>query len=157
MGLDCSHDAFHGAYSAFNQLRQQVAWAAGGIFPYYDVGEQKVLGRLRELKVDPDDPKCKIGFGTQVGWLPDDKDKENWPGLCLFLDHSDCEGKISPGDCTLVANDLQRLLDGPTREVFEENPGGGHIGGQGGYRKVLEKFILGCRRAAEANEPLDFH
>lgn len=30
MGLDCSHDAFHGAYYAFNRLRQEVARAADG-------------------------------------------------------------------------------------------------------------------------------
>ena len=33
MGLDVSHDAFHGAYSAFNRLRQFVCAATGGSFP----------------------------------------------------------------------------------------------------------------------------
>lgn len=33
MGLDTSHDAFHGAYSAFNRLRQEVSRARGGSFP----------------------------------------------------------------------------------------------------------------------------
>ena len=32
MGLDTSHDAFHGAYSAFNSLRQEVAHVVGGSY-----------------------------------------------------------------------------------------------------------------------------
>jgi len=33
MGLDTTHDAFHGAYSAFNRFRQIVCRAIGGSFP----------------------------------------------------------------------------------------------------------------------------
>lgn len=38
MGLDISHDAFHGAYSAFNSLRQEVAHAVGGSYGPHRLG-----------------------------------------------------------------------------------------------------------------------
>ncbi len=36
MGLRCSHDAFHGAYSAFNRFRQFIAAAIGGSHPPHE-------------------------------------------------------------------------------------------------------------------------
>jgi hypothetical protein len=36
MGLDCSHDAFHGAYSAFNSFRKFICKAIGGSFPPHE-------------------------------------------------------------------------------------------------------------------------
>ena len=112
MGLDCSHDAFHGAYSAFNRLRQEVCRAAGG---EYNI--------------------------------------ESNPGLFEFLNHSDCDGEISPEMCKLVADELEELMP-----KFKESlpPSGGHIALQEGYVNVLRKFIEGCRAAYAAGEPLIF-
>ena len=36
MGLDTTHDAFHGSYSSFDSLRQAVAHAAGTGYPPID-------------------------------------------------------------------------------------------------------------------------
>ena len=68
------------------------------------------------------------------------------------MSHSDCDGEISPEDCTKVANELEALLS----EIEKEGEGGGHILGAGGYGSVTKKFIKGCRLAAQDNEVLEF-
>lgn len=130
MGLDTTHDAFHGAYSAFNRFRQSVAKAMGGSFPPH---QEKGL----------DDSKWYWGDGYG---------EQTHPGLYLFLKHSDCDGELSPEECELVATDLEAIL--PVLE--KEGEGSGHILNQGGYAKVCQKFIKGCRLAAQQNETLYF-
>lgn len=131
MGLNCSHDAFDGAYSAFNRLRQAVAESMGGSFPPHD------------------DPQFEIKENWYWG---DGYGKESHPGLFIFMSHSDCDGEISPTDCLAVADDLEKLLP----LLPGDNTGGGHIQSQGGYQNVLTKFINGCRAAAKESESLLF-
>ena len=126
MGLDCSHDAFSGAYSAFNRLRQFVAKAAGGSFPDHE----------------------DTGLDNEFFYL----DTNKWPGIAIFLAHSDCEGEIAPDDCLLVAQDLTRILD-----TTEDGPSVGHIAAQGGFLACIKKFRDGCIAANDANEPLQFY
>jgi hypothetical protein len=128
MGLDCSHDAFHGAYSAFMRFRTAVAEAAGG---GYKEGKSSF----------PD------GY---FEW--DDFDNKKHPGLMAFFSHSDCDGEIPPDTCRLIADDLEALL--PKLDAM--GMGAGHIEARGGYGGVTRKFIAGCRAAAEADEPLGF-
>jgi hypothetical protein len=132
MGLDCSHDAFHGAYSAFNRFRQFVAKTAGG--GSFSPHEDKSL----------DDGKWYWGSGYS---------KSTHPGLYEFFMHSDCDGDISPKMCTLIADELDALL--PLMSTCDS--GGGHIERDGGYVAVTKRFIKGCRDAAAANEVLEFH
>ena len=128
MGLDTTHNAFNGAYSAFNRLRQSVARAAGGSFPPHD-----------------DDTLD----GGSWYWEGDIYSKETHPGLYAFLCHSDCGGEFTPEECSLVARDLRALL--PHIEG-----GGGHLERYGGAKGSLERFIKGCEAAAAAGEPLEF-
>ena len=90
MGLDCSHGAFRGAYSAFNRLRQAVAKAAGGSYPPHEKGS---------------------GLDDRRWYVGDEYNKESFPGLWEFLGHSDCDGEIDPEMCKLVARDLSSLKD----------------------------------------------
>ncbi len=131
MGLDVSHDAFSGAYSAFNRFRQTVVKAAGGSFPPHD---DRTL----------DDGLIYYGKTWGVG------EKE---GLDVFISHSDCDGEIEPEMCSKVADDLEGLL--PEIEKLD-NGGSGHIQSRGGFVAVTKRFIQGCRDASESNETLDF-
>lgn len=164
MGLDVSHDAFHGAYSAFNRLRQAVAWAAGGSFPPHT--EPKQIERLKACGLRPPsnpyagawdedfNPEPPEGE-ARPGWfvLPDGVDRESHPGLYEFLGHSDCDGEISAEMCPRVADDLEPLIV----LVDEYAPAVGHIERGGGFAAVLRGFVDGCCRAAAAGEPLTFH
>ena len=148
MGLDCSHDAFHGAYSAFNRLRQEVCRATGGSFPpHWKWNSDGTYVENRGIPVrnkDLDEDSWYFGEGYS---------EESHPGLFGFLSHSDCDGEIPPEMCERVADELEKLL--PKIEALA-SPAWGDIAYQGGYVPVLRKFIDGCRAAAAAGDPLKF-
>lgn len=152
MGLACSHDAFRGAYSAFNRLRQAICAATGpdGSYPphwqYTSDGNIAQDSERRTL--------YKPGLSDSMFYVADDYDRTTHPGLWEFLTHSDCDGEISPEMCVKVADDLEALL--PKIEALGWGAAG-HIAFYGGFVAVTRRFIDGCRRAAAANEPLDFH
>lgn len=144
MGLDCSHNAFHGAYSAFNSFLQEVAHAIGGSYPPH--WKRDISGRLiQPLQRD------ESLYDNRWYWGDQGYSHESNPGLSEFFCHSDCDGEISPEMCKIVADELEPLLEKMPEESL------GHIAARGGYRKVLQYFIDGCRAAHAANEPLDFH
>lgn len=131
MGLDCSHGAFHGAYSAFNRFRQAVASAAGGSYPPHD---NDALDQNR--------------------WYAGNWKNPERPGLTEFFNHSDCDGKIAPALCAVIADEIEALLP----EIARQAPrfDGGHIDREGGMYQVAKNFIAGCREAASLAEPLTF-
>ncbi len=123
MGLNCSHDAFDGAYSAFHRFRGAVCVAAGGVWD--NEGQWEISEDIYNANA----------------------------GLVEFLNHSDCDGEISPEMCVKVADDLEKLL--PIIEA-NDNGGSGHIARAGGFIGTAKKFIAGCREAAKLGEPLEF-
>ena len=133
MGLDVSHDAWGGAYSAFTRFRNALATAAG-----YNVEDRSVWldwGHVEEKNLygEWDAVPCNT-----LG--PD-------PLLFLII-HSDCEGHIEPEHCALLADRLEELLP-----AIGDQDGGGHLGDVGG---ATRRFITGCRAAAAAGERLEF-
>ena len=137
MGLDCSHGAWHGAYSAFNRFRAAVCRAVGGSWPPHRVGA--------EIEGEP----CT----NQGRWyVPEAVTREVWPGLYLFLCHEDCEGSLTPEECRLVADDLEKLLP----ELHKMGADVGHLARVGGPDGAARLFIAGCRAAHSRNEPLEF-
>lgn len=82
MGLDTTHEAFHGPYSHFSYWRKGICKAAG-------------LGDLKDFE----------GYGGTKSLSEIDK-----PGIRILLSHSDCDGEISPTECKYIADDLWELL-----------------------------------------------
>jgi hypothetical protein len=80
MGLDTSHDCWHGAYSAFNRFRTKLAEVAG-------------YGKLDDYD----------GFGGDKPWPGKSK-------LEILLHHSDCDGEIQWQDCRDLAACMETLL-----------------------------------------------
>lgn len=148
MGLDCSHGAFNGAYGAFNRMRQFVCASIGGSYPPHFVYgpngilEQDERGRLK-IRGDLDENM----------FYCNEHRRNDCPGLYTFLDHSDCEGEISPEMCVLVANELEELLPNMEKMNWKSS---GHISNYGGFVPTVKRFIAGCRLAASQNEPLEF-
>jgi hypothetical protein len=137
MGLDTSHDAWHGAYSAFSRWRNHVATAAG----------------------------YKIVRNTSNGWVHDNVDlswdvfeDKNYQGewdhppgddpLLYLIVHSDCDGVIHPREGRHLAARLESLLP-----KLDEDASGGHVWSM---RGVTQRFIDGLRLAAEAGEDVEF-
>lgn len=119
MGLDISHDAWHGPYSSFMEFRIRIAAAIGE-----SLSDFKGFGGNR--------PFTEIKRG--VWWL---------------LEHSDCDGHITPECCKLIADDLKQILpalsdtDCPMPSFTT--------------RARAERFMKGCLAAHKANENLEFH
>lgn len=90
MGLDTSHNCWHGSYSSFARFRNEVADHAKthyGYVPNYDGHPERAL----------------------YGWW--DKDHPFSDILDVFFLHSDCEGWIFPKHAELLADRLDALVD----------------------------------------------
>lgn len=81
MGLDTTHDCWHGAYSAFMRWRMKLAEVAG-------------YGDLKRYE----------GFDGSQPW------PKNGDALQILLNHSDCDGIIKAKDCGRIADRLEELM-----------------------------------------------
>lgn len=151
MGLDTSHDCWHGAYSAFHRWRQELAKAAG-LPPldlmegFYRCGDQNYADPIYWARKGLNDEKA---FDDMRQQLPIKWDCLKPSPLHGLLHHSDCEGEIEADDCGAIADALEALLP-----KLPQGSGGGHIGN---WRDKTQTFISGLRRASAANENVDFH
>jgi hypothetical protein len=84
MGLDTTHECWHGAYSAFMRWRRRLAEVAG-------YGDYETWCREQ-----PHFPATK-------------KDAER-DALTVLLNHSDCDGEIATEYCGPLADRLEQLL-----------------------------------------------
>ena len=128
MGLDVSHDAFSGAYSAFNRFRKVLCEATGGHW-------------------------CDEISGPEHWFVGEGYTRTSHPGLFAFFSSNDCEGSFDPDIALAIANEMEALLpklDSIPQEI------GGDIARAGGYRKVAERYIAGCRLAHANDEPLEY-
>jgi hypothetical protein len=130
MGLDTTHDCWHGAYGAFNRWRDHVAEAAG-----YAVVD-------RGVQIDWDD-YVSANYAGEWNRIPADP-------LIFLIVHSDCDGVIHPAQAGPLADRLEELLP-----KVNESDARGHIS-RLGMRGTTERFITGLRAAVEANEDVDF-
>jgi hypothetical protein len=133
MGLDTSHNAWHGAYSAFGRWRDKLAEVAGYRF-YRDPRDGREYPSLNWDAITEDN------LYGQWEAIPEDP-------LILLIAHSDCDGEIQPEHCGPLADRLEQLLPRLSGE------GGGHIGL---YQEKTRQFVDGLRLAAGLGEPLEF-
>lgn len=137
MGLDTSHDCWHGAYSAFTRWRNKLAEVAGYEIAKVDTGD---LGMRDTILID-------WGHVTplqlQGEWAETPADP-----LLVLIAHSDCDGFIYPAQAGPLANRLAELLP-----LLPDEDSGGHIGR---WRDKTQRFIDGLRGAAEAGEDVEF-
>ena len=134
MGLDVTHDCWHGAYGAFTRWRNALAVAAG-----YELYEHK--DGLKFSMIDWGHVSEDNLFGE---WdkTPDDP-------LLVLIAHSDCEGVIHPEQAIPLANRIEELMP-----LLSTEPDTGHIGD---WKIKTQKFIDGLRLAAESGEDVEFH
>lgn len=85
MGLDTTHGAWNGAYSAFMRWRKKIAELCG-------------LGDLSQFE----------GYDG-IRPLSDIQDE----GIRILLSHSDCDGELTPEECEKIASSLSLLLAAP--------------------------------------------
>jgi len=153
MGLDTTHDAWHGAYSAFMRWRTEIARAAG--LPPLELMEGFFCPRngghgIPTIYVDPNSSELALrGIARIEERLPIKWECLKPSPLHELLYHSDCDGEIPAESCGPIADELEKLLP-----LLPEGEAGGHVGD---WRAKTQQFIDGLRRAAAASEPLGFH
>jgi hypothetical protein len=84
-----------------------------------------------------------VGFGGSIKW-----DSLEFRPVYVLLDHSDCDGEIATEHLIPLADDLDRIA-----EVLAE----GECGTSGWKYRATVRFAAGCRDAAAAGEPVNFH
>lgn len=92
MGLDTSHNCFHGSYGRFDDWRNAVATAAG-----YSLG---VVGNQFLLPISHISEENALGIWDEP---PSD-------ALIVLLAHSDCDGVIKAEHCGPLADRIEALL-----------------------------------------------
>lgn len=150
MGLDISHDTWHGAYSAFMRWRIKIA-EVGGLPPlelmegFYDALPPNSRSH----------PTLYSGPGEYSNGLKylDERLPIKWE--CLkpsplyeLLNHSDCDGEIAWENCGQIADELEKLLP-----LLPDENNGGHIGN---WKDKTTEFITGLRLAHSKKETLLF-
>lgn len=143
MGLDTSHDAWHGAYSSFGGWRREVAIAAGLIqknetlFPkaYYDPDE------MRDSPLDWD--KLNKQTDCMGVWYEEPEDP-----IFYLINHSDCEGVIQFQHLLPLADRLEKLVPLVDNQDFHFTDW---------QESKTQRFVDGLRAAYDAGEDLDFH
>ena len=135
MGLDTTHDCWHGPYSQFMRWRQWL-----NLFIMTERGEAG------------DEAARKIGYmgattaALEKAWA-DGHYKDQSVPINVLMAHSDCDGDIPAEVCEPLADALEALLDRhmPQRGIYDEQ------------RPATERFIRGLRKAAAAGEAVEFH
>lgn len=158
MGLDCSHDAWSGAYSAFMRWRTMLAEVAG--LPPLELMEGFYCSLSNDfmpptLYHGPNTYQSAFGADSRPFMAGlDDRLPIMWD--CLkpnplheLLIHSDCDGEIAAERCGPIADALEQLIP-----LLPEDEAGGHIGD---WRTTTQRFVDGLRAAAAQGEPLEFY
>ena len=146
MGLDCSHDAWHGSYGAFMRWRIEIARAAG--LPPLEFMEGFWEQGSYHDPLTLMHKQCPETVNAIYRALPIKWECLKPSPLYTLLYHSDCDGEIAAKDCGPIADSLQRLLPRLPKE-----DAGGHIGD---WRDKTKQFIRGLRLAAKKKQPLTF-
>lgn len=137
MGLDTTHDCWHGSYGAFGRWRTAVAVAEGFSTERTEWGSETYVF-----------PRDQFSAGNYAGeWdpLPDDP-------LMILLVHSDCDGIIHWEHAGLLADRLERVV--PKLPAIPEIVYGSY---PPDWRGAAEQFVAGLRAAHAAHEDVDFH
>jgi hypothetical protein len=130
MGLDFSHTTAQWSYSGFSRFRDALATHEG---------------------IDLDQME---GFRRRG----DDRPRIPWTGitgpLVPLLNHSDCDGELSPEECRQIAPRLRAVVNelwpAETHSDFDADPNGYH------NRSSGLALADGMDTAAAAGEPLRF-
>lgn len=139
MGLDTTHDCYHGAYSSFNRWRDELARLAGYAFTKHGDGYSRVDVDWALANTDY--------FYGDWPFIPCRLDGTPDPLLLIVL-HSDCEGALKKNHLPAIKARLEELLPLCTEDL------GGHVGL---VREKTQTFIDGLQRAINAGEDVEFH
>jgi hypothetical protein len=127
MGLDTSHNAWHGPYSSFSRWR---CWLA-------DIKGVNLLSMK--------------GFGGDTEWTQYEDDP-----IYPLLNHSDCDGELTPKECALIAFGLSEVLK--KADSLIQPDWDSHQKQEHNYNiELTNQFRKGCIDAFKKCETIEFH
>lgn len=88
MGLDTTHNCWHGPYSSFNRFRRSLGHQIGINIDDYD-GYGGTIHKLEEMKHD----------------------------LKPLFNHSDCDGRLTVNECKSIVKGLNNILENFNSEI----------------------------------------
>jgi len=133
MGLDTSHDCWHGPYSQFARWRQ---WLNLFVMTQRGDAGDKAAQQISHMGATAE--------AIDRAWAEGHYDDQIVP-INVLMNHSDCDGEIPAEVCRPLADALEGLLDQmPERGIYDEK------------RPATERFIRGLQRAAAAGEAVLF-
>ena len=147
MGLDCSHDCWHGSYSGFGQWRgwiaRQLGWSfdqdSRGVDYHYIIPDDRIPKKRVQLPIfDALQDIQYRGEPFMGDWFEDPVDV-----IDVLMVHSDCDGRIPARFCLPLAERLSVLIEGADPDAD--------------WRTTTVRFIEGLIRAANRNEDVDFY
>ena len=158
MGLDTTHDAWHGPYSMFMRWRTWLSAQVGlplGLMEGYAHYQWDQKDVERHHLGDPEREvfQSLADVGQPIKW-----DALKGDPLEVLLSHSDCDGKIHWWKCRDLAFRLAQIYRGSASSDVAGH--GGMDCRRGCYdsmRRATLRFALGCFRAWKAREHLRFH
>jgi len=150
MGLDTTHDAWHGPYSAFNNWRTWIASKIGiplklmdGFYCEHEAGLDPFLA-LEYMFPDKDDT-AMYGLRELKKQFPLKWEAFKPSKLHTLLNHSDCDGEISWEDCKGIHRELMKIINSKPDDMDE-------------YLLMrTNEFADGCFKAYKRKEVLKFH
>lgn len=143
MGLDTTHDCWHGPYGSFAKFRERLCDAAG-----LPTKPSKLGGRY--LDTDWDNVTQKQVMGHWADVVPQAKETIYGPyitdPLLYLLIHSDCEGVLENSYLPALRDRLAELLPRMAEGEWYDDP-----------RSKTQQFIDGLTRAIDVGEDVKFH
>lgn len=163
MGLDTTHDAWHGGYGSFNHWR---IWLAEqfelpplelmeGFYQREDSEHYSTncfTWVKKALEMRPDDEKrifYKVEKQLPIKWSVLKKDP-----IHTLLNHSDCDGFISWRDCGKIQKRLEWILNKIPDTSEDKSP---EMDQNNRLRYLTKRFMDGCKLAFDKKEKLKFH
>lgn len=157
MGLDTTHDCWHGPYTAFTRFRTAIGMAAGiplGIMeghfggPFHSTYAETETAIRREMGMNPHATFTNSLWETLLPVLPLPWSLYADDPLTPFLHHSDCDGELAVELLIPLAERLEGLA--PTLREME---GSEFVR----WSDAALQFAAGCRDAASKGEAVEFH
>jgi len=165
MGLDTSHDCFHGPYSQFTRWRCWLAEQIG--FPlmlmdgFCEFSISKIDRDVDEtLKLLPwTTGGCAIRAVVNAarGVLPIKWEVLTNDPVYILINHSDCDGEIRWEDCAEIAKRLTEIADKFNGVDLEHKAPGVERGIYDGMVPATRRFATGLMRAYEEKKNVEFH
>ena len=155
MGLDTTHNAWHGSYGSFMVFRKWLAKKLGIPLElmegyYSEESFRPNMFKLLDYKFPKGDELEMSGIRELRGMLPLKWEAFKESPLHEFLYHSDCEGDFEVESCKNISLAMTKILNDIDAE-------GGPKEEEKYWYDKLKQFADGFWLAYEKKEKLEFH